>query len=242
MSNLDFCTIYTTTGQIDQLSYAQKAADSGDTCIGMKSKHGVVLLAEKPRVSPLYILESDEKIRKIGNTIGVVCTGMSSDTFYVGCAIKDYVFHHKENFNEDPTPGMMKVYLNDIFHYFTRGINLRVLGANTLTSVYKDGSFSLLHTDCSGKTLSYKAACIGKGTRRIKTELEKLDIDTMTIEEMVDVGVKVLYMAHDPSKDKEFDIEIGIASMETGGDLRKLENHEIRPLVGKYKHISVDED
>ncbi|ADM12162.1 proteasome regulatory subunit alpha-3 [Encephalitozoon intestinalis ATCC 50506] len=242
MSNLDFCTIYTTTGQIDQLSYAQKAADSGDTCIGIKSRNGIVLLAEKPRISPLYVLESDERIKRAGNSVAVVSTGLTPDVFYVGCAVKDHVFHHKENFNEDPTPEIMKVYLNDIFHYFTRSINLRVLGVNSLASVYKEGRFSLLHTDCSGKTLSYKAACIGKGTRRIKTELEKLDIDNMTIEEMVDTGVKVLYMAHDPSKDKEFDIEVGIVSTETGGKLRKLESNEIQIFVDKHKHMSVDED
>ncbi|AFM98927.1 proteasome subunit alpha [Encephalitozoon hellem ATCC 50504] len=242
MSNLDFCTIYTTTGQIDQLTYAQKAADSGDTCVGMKSKHGVVLLAAKPRISPLYVAESDEKIRRAGNSVAVACTGIASDMFYVGYAIKDHVFHHKENFNEDPTPEIMKVYLNDIFHYFTRSINLRVLGVNSLTSVYKEGRFSLLHTDCSGKTLFYKAACIGRGTRRIKTELEKLDIDNMTVEEMVDAGVKVLYMAHDPSKDKEFDIEIGVVSAETDGKMRKLRSSEVQAFVDKYKHITIDED
>lgn len=241
MSSLDFCTIYTTTGQIDQLSYAQKAADSGSTCIGMKSRYGVVLLAEKPRVSPLYVMESDERISKAGDSVAVVSTGLVPDVVYVSMAVKDHVFHHKETFDEDPTPGFMKIYMNDIFHYFTRNISLRVLGASALTSVCSSGGFSLLHTECSGRTVSCKAACVGKGARRIKTELEKLSIDEMTPEEMSDVGVKMLYMAHDPSKDKDFDVEVGFVSAETGGKLRRLGSNEIQALVDKYKHITVDE-
>lgn len=242
MSNLDFCAIYTTTGQIDQISYAQKAVDSGDTCIGIRSRHGVVLIAEKPRISPLYVLESDEKVRRIMGTVAMTHTGVVSDGLYVLGAVRDSVLQYKGDLGEDPSPGIVKMYLNDIFHYFTRNVNLRILGTNTLTSVYKDNKFSLLYTDCSGRTLSYKAMCIGKGARRIKTELEKLEIDGLGVEDMVDVGVKTLYMAHDPSKDKEFDIEVGIASVDGGGVLRKLKREEIQVFVDKYSHISVDED
>lgn len=242
MSNLDFFTIYTTTGQIDQLSYAQKAADSGDTCIGMKSRHGIVLLAEKPKVSPLYILESDERVKKLSSSVAMTYTGVVSDGFYISTSIKDSILRHKESFSEDVSPGFMKMYLNDIFHYFTRNVHLRILGISTLTSVYKDSEFSLLYTDCTGRTVSYKATCIGKGSRRIKTELEKLDIDNMNIEEMVDACVRVLYMAYDPSKDKEFDIEIGVISHDTAGTITKLNSEETQVFVDKYSHITVDED
>ena len=82
---------------------------------------------------------------------------------------------------------------------------------NTFTSVCKDAKYSLLHTDCTRRTLPYKASCIGKGARRIKTELENLDIDNMTTEEMIGI----LYIAHDPLKDKELDIEV-VASRDRG--------------------------
>jgi 20S proteasome subunit alpha 7 len=241
MSSLDFCTIYTPTGQISQLSYAQKAADAGDTCIGIKNSNGIVFVVEKPKTSALYVLESDERINKVSDSVAIVCSGVMSDAFYVPQAIKGDVFRHKDDVGEVPSAGFMKMYLNQLFHYFTRSINLRVLGVNALCSVYKEGRFSLLHTDCTGRTVSYKASCIGRGARRVKTELEKLDIDGMSIEQMVETAIKMLYIAHDPSKDKAFDIEVGVVSLQTEGRLKKLEKQDIQHLVDKYKDISADE-
>lgn len=242
MSSVDFYTIYSSTGQVKQLAYAQKAADSGDTCIGIKSRYGIVFLAEKPKVSPLYVLESDERVKRLTSTVAMTHTGVTPDAFYLSSVMKDRLLQHKESLGEDASPGLLKTYLGDTVHYFTRHFGLRVLGINSLTGVCKDGGFSLLHTDCAGRTVSYKAACIGKGARRIKTELEKLDIDSMAVEEMIDTGVKVMYMAYDPSRDKEFDIEIGVMLPETVGLLRKLGADEIQVFVDRYSHITVDED
>jgi 20S proteasome subunit alpha 7 len=208
----------------------------------MKNEYGLVLITEKPKTSPLYILETDEKIRKVTSTVSIVSTGIVSDGLYVSNTLKDLALEHKEDFNENPSSRFIKMYLNDIFHYFTRGLGVRVLGVNTLTSVCNDNKFSLFHTDCTGRTVPYKASCLGRGARRIKTELEKLDIDNMSVEDMVENGVRMLYMAYDPSKDKEFDIEVGVISPESEGLMRKLSKDEVKVFVDKYSHITVDDN
>jgi 20S proteasome subunit alpha 7 len=242
MSLLDFSQIYTTTGTISQVQYAQKAADSGDTCIGLKSKHGVVLLAEKPVVSPLYVHGSGNRIEKLSASIHMAASGMLSDAVYVCENIKSLVMDYKKKFEEDPGHQIVKMYARESVHPFTRFMNTRVIGANFLTAVHKEGDYRLLHTDCTGRTVCYKANSIGKGSRRAKTELEKVYADGMTIEEMIDNGVRILYKTFDPAKDKDFDIEIGVMSSETNGTMHKLSHEEVRMYTDKYSHLSVDEE
>jgi 20S proteasome subunit alpha 7 len=242
MSLLDFSQIYTTTGTISQVSYAQKAADSGNTCIGLKSRHGIVLLAEKPIVSPLYVSESDQRIEKLSSFIHTASSGMVSDAVYVAEHVKSMIMDYKRRFEEDPVHQIVKVYIREAVHPFTRYMNTRVLGANFLTAVHKDGEYTLLHTDCTGRTICYKASSIGKGSRRAKTELEKLDVEGMMVEELVDNGVRILYKTFDPAKDKDFDVEIGVMSSETNGTIRKLAREEVKVYVDRHSHLNIDEE
>lgn len=242
MSLLDFGPIYTTTGNISQITYAQKSADSGDTCIAIKSKYGIVMAAEKPKNSQLYISESDERIKKVSNNVSLLSSGLITDAVYIQRRLKDAAMEYKKAFEEDITFESVKNALLQNVHVFTRYMGVRALGANFLTAVHKNNEFKLLTTDCSGKTSYYKANCLGRSSRRAKTELEKLEMDDMSVEDLINNAVRIIFMCYDPSKDKEFDIEIGVMSVETHGKLRKLSDDEVSVYMDKYRHISVDDE
>jgi 20S proteasome subunit alpha 7 len=65
----------------------------------------------------------------------------------------------------------------------------------------------------SGLYWGYYGAATGKGRQAAKAELEKLDLGgpggpALTLEEAVKEAARIIYVAHDDSKDKEFELEM----------------------------------
>jgi 20S proteasome subunit alpha 7 len=65
----------------------------------------------------------------------------------------------------------------------------------------------------SGMYWGYYGAATGKGRQAAKAELEKLDLGgpggpALTLEEAVKEAARIIYVAHDDSKDKEFELEM----------------------------------
>lgn len=66
----------------------------------------------------------------------------------------------------------------------------------------------------SGLYWGYYGAATGKGRQAAKAELEKLDLGSpgtgpaLTLEQAVKEAARIIYVAHDESKDKEFELEM----------------------------------
>lgn len=56
----------------------------------------------------------------------------------------------------------------------------------------------------------YYGAATGKGRQVAKSELEKLDLATggLTLEEGIKAAARIIYTAHEDSKDKDFELEM----------------------------------
>ena len=59
-------------------------------------------------------------------------------------------------------------------------------------------------------TQGYYGAATGKGRQSAKAELEKLDLasGTLSLEDGVKEAARIIYVAHEDSKDKEFELEM----------------------------------
>jgi 20S proteasome subunit alpha 7 len=70
----------------------------------------------------------------------------------------------------------------------------------------------------SGMYWGYYGAATGKGRQAAKAELEKLDLQAgkMTLEEAVKEAARIIYVAHDDNKDKEFELEMSWVSGHDG--------------------------
>jgi 20S proteasome alpha/beta subunit len=64
----------------------------------------------------------------------------------------------------------------------------------------------------------YYGAATGKGRQAAKSELEKLELGegNLTLEEGVMAAAKIIYIAHEDSKDKEFELEMTWVSSLSG--------------------------
>lgn len=65
-------------------------------------------------------------------------------------------------------------------------------------------------TNPSGSKQGYYGAATGKGRQAAKSELEKLDLSSgnLSLEDGVKEAARIIYVAHEDSKDKEFELEM----------------------------------
>lgn len=242
MPELDFGNIYSSSGKIIQLRYAQKATDSGSTILAMKGSGGAVLIASKPRTSNLHIQEADHRIRKISSNVYMLYTGIQTDGQLIHSLCKKAARDYKSNYGTEINTEYVKKILSNYLYMFTSHLSLRVIGSSFLVLVKDADDYKILLGDSSGKVTKWTACAAGVGERRAATELEKLNYEEMTVPGMIDQGIRILYKCFDPLNDLPFDVEIGYISDESNGEFVRVSKEEIARTVEKYKEISVDSD
>ena len=85
----------------------------------------------------------------------------------------------------------------------------------------KQGGPYLYMVEPSGLYWGYYAAATGKGRQAAKSELEKLKLDPkagecISLEEGVKEAARIIYVAHEDSKDKDFELEMTWISAVSG--------------------------
>lgn len=241
MSNiLDFGPIYTSTGNIIQLDYATKCAEAGSTVIGLKSRKGLVIAVEKPKESRLVSVTENKRIKKLASGVYMAYTGLLSDGIIIADYVKYDVLDMMQDFQEKISPNYLKAIVSRNVSLFTTHFSYRPLGCHLLCALHHNGEYRLLATDCTSRTLFYKAYAIGKGAMRAKTELEKIDCDDLSVDEMADHAVRIMYKSYDPLRDKEFSIELGCMSEETNFMMQEIDDEKLASLVEKYQEYTVD--
>jgi len=94
-------------------------------------------------------------------------------------------------------------------------------GAGGKVAGKKHGGPFLYMIEPSGLYWGYYGAATGKGRQAAKAELEKLDLagdgsSSLTLEQAVKEAARIIYVAHDDSKDKEFELEMSWISGANG--------------------------
>lgn len=242
MPELDFGNIYSPNGKIIQHRYAQKAIDAGPTIIGMRSSKGAVLVVTKPIVSSLHVPESDHRIRRVSSNAYMTCTGLLSDGAVIHHACEDYVRKYVSAFDSEITTEYLRKGIAEYVYMFTSHIGGRPIGASLFTIVRDDEEYSLLFADCTGKVSKWNACAAGKGERRALTELEKLNLEDMSIDEMMDRGIMILYKCHDSLTEPRFTVEVGYMGFESNGAFVRVPNEKVDELCEKYQDLSVDDE
>lgn len=96
----------------------------------------------------------------------------------------------------------------------------------------------------------YYGAATGKGRQSAKSELEKLDLTsgTLSLQDGVKEAAKIIYAAHEDSKDKEFELEMTWVSSVDGPTKGRMEEvpkelrEEAERLAKKAMEGEDDED
>ena len=218
LNQIDQIIQLTCTNNLDgrnfQVEYAMKAVENGGTSIGIKCKDGVVLAVEKIINSKLLVPGKNKRIQTIDRHIGVAYSGLLPDG------------RHFVNRGRDEARSFKSIYKNPISvpHLMDRlGIyvqnytcynSVRPFGIVSIVGGVDDNGPHLSMLEPSGASWGYSGAATGKGRQTAKSELEKLDFETLTVKEAVKVAAKIINQAHEDNKDKDYELEISWCSLE----------------------------
>lgn len=115
---------------------------------------------------------------------------------------------------------------------------MRPFGITTIIGGVDEDGPHLYMIEPSGTCWGYLGAATGKGRQTAKSELEKLDLGNLSVEDGVKEAAKIIYLAHEDSKDKEFELEISWVSTSATKGV-----HQLVPdaLLEEAKQFAIDE-
>jgi len=195
------------------VEYAGKAVEKSATVVGIKCKDGVVLGVEKPISSKMMVKTADgganRRIYTVDEQAGIAISGFVSDGRQLVNKARDEARDYRSFFGI-PIPGqVLSDRLAGHIHNHTLYWYLRPFGCSILLGSYTERSGPELYSvDPTGTSYRYSAAAIGKYRQGAKTELEKINFNTITCRDAVKEIAKIIYKLHDDIKDKEFELEL----------------------------------
>ncbi|MEM0340207.1 MAG: archaeal proteasome endopeptidase complex subunit alpha [Acidilobaceae archaeon] len=237
-------TIFSPEGDLYQVRYAFEAVKKGWTSVGIRSIHGVVLGAEKRKISPLLDIANIEKIYKVDDHVAVAFAGMGSDGRILIDVARQLALRHRLIYGEEATVDLLAKYVADIKQAYTQHGGVRPFGVALLFGgVNPDGSVRLFRTDPGGQYFSYNAIAIGSGDAYVNSFFEKTYREDLTIEEMVKIVIEALFKSRVATGEERKEtlieefyqlVEIGYVDSKSR-KFRKLSIEEVKDITNKLK-------
>eukprot|EP01121_Diplochlamys_sp_Union-15-3_P001745 TRINITY_DN1151_c0_g1_i1.p1 TRINITY_DN1151_c0_g1~~TRINITY_DN1151_c0_g1_i1.p1 ORF type:complete len:252 (+),score=35.87 TRINITY_DN1151_c0_g1_i1:54-758(+) len=187
-------TIFSPEGRLYQVEYAMEAISHAGTCVGILTKHGIVLGAEKKVTSKLLeATATPEKMYKIDQHIAVAVAGITSDANilvnYNRLSAQRYLYAYQ---NPTPVEDLVRS-LCDLKQGYTQMGGLRPFGVSFLFAGWDElYGFQLYQSDPSGNYGGYKATAIGQGHQRAQGILKTDWKEDLSLEDASKLALKVL--------------------------------------------------
>jgi len=238
-------SVFSPDGRNFQVEYAVKAVENGGTAIGIRCKDGVVLALEKLVSSKLLKPGANKRIATIDRHMGVVTSGLVPDGRRFISRARNEAADHRDIYKAQIPTSRLADRMGQFVHIYTLSSGYRPFGVTAIVAGFdeegqaivdgevgsgpstgpggkvkglKRGGPFLYMIEPSGSYWGYHGAATGKGRQAAKSELEKLDLaaGSLTLEEGVKAAARIIYVAHEDSKDKEFELEMTWVSSATG--------------------------
>jgi len=200
-------------GRIFQVEYAMKAVEHSTTVLGMLCEDGVVLAAERQVQSKLYEADSlsARRIYNIDTHIGCAVAGLLTDARSLIDIARNEAANYREQWNKPiPVDVLVKRVSNYMFQYtlngYYRPFGCAIIVGGTNPDTKKS---ELWMADPSGVCWRYKAIAIGKTRQAAKTELEKVEVGSLSVQQGIKECVKVVHAVRDENQaHKQFVIDV----------------------------------
>ncbi|KAG1470198.1 hypothetical protein G6F56_002818 [Rhizopus delemar] len=200
---------YSPDGRVFQAEYANKAVDNSGTAIGLRVKDGIVLAVEKLIQSKLLVQGANRRIQSADLHIGIATAGLLADGRHLVNRARDEAQSWRDIYRQ-PIPGKtVAERLGQYVSAYTLYSSVRPFGSSTIVGTMTEKEKPNLYMiEPSGVYWGYRGCAVGKGKSVAKTEIEKLDLDNMTVREALNEITRIIYTCHDDAKDKEFELEL----------------------------------
>ncbi|MEM0453943.1 MAG: archaeal proteasome endopeptidase complex subunit alpha [Sulfolobales archaeon] len=206
-------TVFSPDGKLYQVEYAAENVRKGWTTIGIKSRDGGIILAEKKKVTQLVDLSSIEKIFLIDTHVGASFAGLAAD----GRILIDYArrqaFNHRFVYDEPADVEMLVRSVCDIKQLYTQHAGVRPFGVSLIFLGVDRKGVNLFKTETNGYYFSYLAIAMGAGEQQVMEFLEKNYSNNLSIKDTVTLGLKALRNASENPLSPE-SVELGYITLQ----------------------------
>lgn len=174
----------------------------------MRVKDGVVLAVEKPLQSKLLKCNTNRRIQTVETNAGMVGAGLVADCRVLANRAREECSSHRATYATNLPGPMLAERVALFMQAHTMYPGARPFCSAMLVAAVDDDGPHLFMLEPSGTMWGYRACAAGRGRRTAKTELEKLALEDLSVEQAVVEAAKIIYLAHDEHKDKDFELEI----------------------------------
>ncbi|KAJ4344400.1 putative proteasome subunit alpha type-7 [Didymosphaeria variabile] len=238
-------SVFSPDGRNFQVEYAVKAVENGGTAIGIRCKDGIVLALEKLVTSKLLKSGANKRIATVDRNMGIVSSGLLPDGRHFVSRARDEASSWRNLYKAPIPTSSLADRMGSYVQAYTLYSSVRPFGVTAIIGGWdseaelpvdgqvgagpgvgsggkkdgaKHGGPYLYMIEPSGLYWGYYGAATGKGRQIAKSELEKLNLSEgeLTLEEGVKEAARIIYIAHDDNKDKEFELEMTWISSTTG--------------------------
>ncbi|CEP64879.1 proteasome core particle subunit alpha 7 LALA0_S14e01332g [Lachancea lanzarotensis] len=222
-------SVFSPDGRNFQVEYALKAAENGATAVGIKCKDGVIFAVEKLITSKLLVPGKNRKIQTIDRHIGCSYSGLMPD----GRHLVDRAREESQSFRKtygSPIPlAALADRLGQYVQAHTLYNSVRPFGITAIFGGVDEKGAHLYMLEPSGTYWGYKGAATGKGRQSAKAELEKILVSKPDLDarEAVKEAARIVFLAHDDNKEKDFELEVSWCSESETNGLHKSVPQEL---------------
>jgi len=187
-------TIFSPAGRLHQVEYAMEAISHAGTALGILTKEGIVLAAEKKVTSKLLeSMSSNEKIYPLNENIACAVAGITSDANILVDYARRVALSYRKTYLENIPVEAFVQRICDVKQDYTQHGGLRPFGVSFIYAGYDDKfGFQLYHSDPSGNYSGWKANCIGANSPNAHSILKQDYKEDMTLKEAKSLAIKVL--------------------------------------------------
>ncbi|KAF1965737.1 N-terminal nucleophile aminohydrolase [Bimuria novae-zelandiae CBS 107.79] len=238
-------SVFSPDGRNFQVEYAVKAVENGGTAIGIRCKDGIVLALEKLITSKLLKPGANKRIATVDRNMGIVSSGLLPDGRHFVSRARDEASSWRNLYKAPIPTSSLADRMGSYVQAYTLYSSVRPFGITAILGGWdseaelpvdgqvgsgpgvgsggkkegaKHGGPYLYMIEPSGLYWGYYGAATGKGRQIAKSELEKLNLSEgeLSLEQGVKEAARIIYIAHDDNKDKEFELEMTWISSTTG--------------------------
>ncbi len=231
-------TVFSPDGRLFQVEYAREAVKRGATAIGIKTKEGVVILADRRVASKLLEADTIEKVYKIDEHICIATSGLVADARVLVDRARIEAQISRLTYDEPISVKDLARKICDFKQQYTQfggvrpfGVSLLIAGVDEIPRLYE--------TDPSGALLEYKATAIGAGRNIVLEYFEKEYDENMTLDD----GILKAIIAMGKAIESEIvpeGVEIGIVNKEDR-KFRQFTEEELLPYLEKANAVIREE-
>ncbi|MBE8539792.1 archaeal proteasome endopeptidase complex subunit alpha [Geoglobus acetivorans] len=231
-------TIFSPDGRLYQVEYAREAVKRGATAIGIKTKEGVVVLADRRVGSRLLEADTIEKIYRIDSHICAATSGLVADARVLIARARLEAQINKLTYDEPIGVKELARKICDFKQQYTQYGGVRPFGVSLLIAGVDDEP-KLFETDPSGALLEYKATAIGSGRNEVMEYFEKEYREDMSLDDAILLGLVAMGKAINSELDVE-GIEVGTVRVDDK-EFKLLTYEELGSYIEKANQIISEE-